>query len=153
MSTANKVRSKRPNILVTNVCNLSCGGCSQQCGYIPKEKLWNIPIDQLEWNVKLLIDVRGEENVRDLGIFGGEPTIHPQYEELLKMLRKFRKTHFQIYTNGIRQHGNKWNHSYSLVAKNKNSYMSFKPTSVAPQDIFKIDDRKSYSLRECILSL
>ena len=30
-----------------------------------KKKLWNIPVDQLEWNVKLLIDVRGEEHVRD----------------------------------------------------------------------------------------
>lgn len=140
----NFIRAKRPNILITNICNLSCGGCSQQCGYIPKEKLWNIPIEQLEWNVKLLIDVRGEENVRDLGIFGGEPTIHPQYENILKMLSQFKKTHFQIYTNGIKTPNRKWNHTYSTVPKNKNSYMNFRPTSIAPQDVYKIQDKKFY---------
>ena len=144
MSNSSWIKSKRPNILVTNVCNLSCGGCSQQCGYIPKEKLWNIPVDQLEWNVKLLIDVRGEEHVRDLGIFGGEPTIHPKYDDLLKMLRQFKKISFQIYTNGIRRRQNKWNHTYNIVAKNKNSNITFRPTSVAPQDIYKIEDKKFY---------
>lgn len=137
----NFIKAKRINILITNYCNLSCGGCSQQCGYIPKDKLWHIPVEQLEWNIKLLLDVRGY--IHDLGIFGGEPTIHPKYDEILIMLKQF-KVHFQIYSNGIIPKKNKWNHSYSIVKKDRNSSLNFQPTSVAPQDVIKIDNKRFY---------
>lgn len=138
----NFILNKQINILITNVCNLSCGGCSQHCGYIQKEKLWNISIDQLKWNIELLIDCKGK--IEKIGIFGGEPTIHPEYEKILEMLKNFKEIKFQIFTNGIKKYQDKWNHYYSPVYKDKNSEKVFTPTSVAPMDILKVDDKTFY---------
>jgi organic radical activating enzyme len=151
MSTAEHLREKVVNILVTNICNLSCGGCSQQCGYIPKEKLWNIPIDQLKWNIDLLIDAR-KGDPGTIGFFGGEPTLHPQFKDMVELTQSYKKVNFIIYSNGRdpkKIDNKKTNIEWRVDPKDKNSEVGgrgqmFLPTQVASQDLLKIADKRFY---------
>lgn len=147
MSDSDHLYSKQINILVTNICNLSCGGCSQQCGYIPKEKLWNIPIDQLKWNIDLLVDARGGDPGR-IGLFGGEPTLHPRFDDMLSLLLGYPNIFFMVYTNG-RELGSKRtqdrkNLNFRVDFKDKETCLDFLPTQVASMDILGIKDKRHY---------
>lgn len=95
------LKNKRVNIVVTNHCNLSCGSCHQLCSlfqtYQPS-KLWNIPIEQLDYDIKVLTHSKGT-NPPSIGIFGGEPTLHPEWEEILNVVKKHHTTQFDVWTN------------------------------------------------------
>lgn len=147
MSDSAHLMSKQVNILVTNICNLSCGGCSQQCGYIPKEKLWNIPLSQLEWNIDLLIDCR-KGNPGRIGLFGGEPTLHPEFDDMIDLLLSYEHQGFQVYTNG-RELGSertkdRKNVSFRVDFKDRNTRRCFVPTQVAPKDVMEVPDNRFY---------
>jgi organic radical activating enzyme len=166
---------KKPiNILITNICNLSCGGCSQQCGYIPKEKIWNIPLEQLKWNLDLLVDVR-KNKLNMVGIFGGEPTLHPEYKKILDLISNYKRTTFVIFTNGrdfdkinykkVQSHLNDYslkdysNIIWKIDFKDKNSIyggigQTFLPTQVAAMDILKIKNKNFYwekAQKQCVM--
>ena len=36
------LKNKTAHIVITNVCNLTCGGCHQHCGNFEKSQLWLI---------------------------------------------------------------------------------------------------------------
>lgn len=151
-----------PYITITNVCNLSCGGCSQLCGNFSKDKLWFISLDQLKIN----IDIMSKFISKKIWIFGGEPTLHPKFNEIKEMLYSYKKCEFIIFTNG-RLH-NKENVNIEIKknrvgawAKDKNNITflidfkqeygknevpikTFNPTLVAPIDIIKIKNKKFY---------
>lgn len=152
MDICSKLYKKIINILVTNICNLSCGGCSQQCGYISKNKLWNISLEQLKWNIDLLVDVR-KGKLPPIGFFGGEPTLHPQYFEILNLTTLYPKIKFIVYSNGrdlskvnLPQYKNiQWR----IDEKDKDSIrgghgQTFLPTQVAAMDVLKIKNKKYY---------
>lgn len=167
MNTSFHLYNKPINILITNICNLSCGGCSQQCGYIPKEKIWNIPLDQLKWNLDLLTDVR-KNKLKMVGIFGGEPTLHPNYLEILQLIKNYN-TIFVVFTNGINMHKNNFkirpdwgintfgldgfsNIRWKVDYKNKESIyggvgQTFLPTQVAATDVLRIKDKQFYWIK------
>jgi hypothetical protein len=152
MDVSKHLWKKPVNILITNICNLSCGGCSQQCGYIPKQKLWNINLDQLRWNIDLLTDAR-KGNLRMVGLFGGEPTLHPEYESVLEITKNYPKTRFVVFTNGrdlkkTNLRGYK-NVSWKIDFKDKNSERGgcgqlFLPTQVAAMDVLKNTNKRFY---------
>ena len=95
-NTRLKLKYKPVSILITNVCNRTCGGCNQYCGHIPKEKLWNISVDQLRSNIKHCIKFRVP-----FEIFGGEPTIHPQWRQIKEMLHEFEPRNITVFTNCV----------------------------------------------------
>lgn len=87
-----------PNILVTNYCNQNCSFCFaknlMKNGKIPHE----MSID----TYKILLNKikRSPYDVPIIKLFGGEPTLHTHFEELIKVaLDKFPQLH--IFTNGI----------------------------------------------------
>jgi organic radical activating enzyme len=104
----NHINNKFFSINVTNVCNLSCGGCNQLCGLYPKEKNWFIKLEQLELAISCLRDyIKKNWNRKEYpnknkfcGIYGGEPTIHPEFDKIIKILNKNEDIPFCIYTNG-----------------------------------------------------
>lgn len=51
-----RLLNKEVHVFVTNVCNLSCGGCHQMCGNIPKKKLFFASVDDIEWMICHLIE-------------------------------------------------------------------------------------------------
>lgn len=86
------------NVDLTNRCNLTCPVCfanANVAGYVYEPKLEQIRT--------MLNTLRGERPVdgRVVQFSGGEPTIHPQFFEILSMAREMGFTHIQAATNGI----------------------------------------------------
>lgn len=86
------------NVDLTNRCNLTCPVCfanANVAGY-----LYEPSVEQVRG---MLATLRGERPVdgRVVQFSGGEPTIHPQFFEILSMAREMGFTHIQAATNGI----------------------------------------------------
>ena len=86
------------NVDLTNRCNLTCPVCfanANVAGYIYEPDLEQVRA--------MLATLRGERPVdgRVVQFSGGEPTIHPQFFEILSMARDMGFTHIQAATNGI----------------------------------------------------
>lgn len=103
-----KLNNKFFSINITNVCNLSCGGCNQLCGLYPKEKNWFLTMDELSKSINALRSYVLEnwtradypEENKFCGLYGGEPTLHPEFEKIIDMLHSNEDLPFCIYTNG-----------------------------------------------------
>lgn len=143
---------KRVFVFVTNRCNLSCGGCYQQCGNLPDELLWDTPIDDFRSNLKFLFDNRKRLSLspqgRGLGIIGGEPSKHQRFDELLESMYEYEgRLTFQIYVNSERftNHRNiKFRPDTKYNGKSAHNQSGFTPTLIAPSDVLGIDDRSYY---------
>ncbi len=84
-------------IEVTDACNLRCPTCYANSG---PERLTHRPLEQIERMLDLAIANETEPSV--VQISGGEPTIHPQFFEILEAARRRPITHLMVNTNGIR---------------------------------------------------
>jgi organic radical activating enzyme len=89
-------------IHVTHSCNLTCESCSHYCNHGHKGIL---SLDEAEswmdaWNKQL--------NPRMFSLLGGEPTLHPQLSEFVRLSRsKWPRAHLRIATNGFFLHRHK----------------------------------------------
>lgn len=86
------------NVDLTNRCNLTCPVCfanANVAGYLYEPNLQQVR--------GMLATLRGEQPVdgRVVQFSGGEPTIHPQFFEILSLAREMGFTHIQAATNGI----------------------------------------------------
>lgn len=83
---------KKQWIRLTSVCNNQCVFCldkeAQDGSYVPLEKI----------NKELIQGIK--ENIRRVVLSGGEPTLHPQFLEIIKLAKNLRYQHIQIITNG-----------------------------------------------------
>ena len=169
------IRKKATHILVTNVCNLSCGACDQLCGQYPKEKMWFISMEELKEaiaTVKLIAKRYWNkswfpETSKKISIFGGEPTLHPKWNEMVEIFLQDSEYPYVILTNGrtfpdksklpkngyskfpyllnlhnINAHDR--NLFYRVDYKNEHTHREFSPTMVAPIDIIKNPDKNYY---------
>lgn len=81
-----------PNIVITNNCNLNCSYCftrnkiNNVNDFISIEELYNI--------LKFL------NNEKNIGLIGGEPTLHPDFENIVKILAEQNKN-ILLFTNGV----------------------------------------------------
>jgi len=83
------------HIEVTNGCNLECACCTRFCGHHKRPFFMD-----LETVEKALISLEGFE--QQVGIMGGEPTLHPQFREILKLLRNYVPIERRsLWTNGL----------------------------------------------------
>jgi len=84
-------------IEVTDECNLRCPTCYAMSG---PERQTHRSLEQIERMLDLA--VRNEEEPSIVQISGGEPTIHPQFFEIMEAARSRPIQHLMINTNGIR---------------------------------------------------
>ena len=68
-----------PNILLTTRCNLSCKYCFAQ------EKLSSNRTNMTMENVRRVIDFLQRSNFPIFRVMGGEPTLHPQFNEIIRL--------------------------------------------------------------------
>ena len=82
-------------ILITNKCNMKCTHCSQMCPH--QHDTFFMPLKEIEHALETLVDYPGH-----VGLFGGEPTLHPKFKEVLALLRKYVpvKARRELWTNG-----------------------------------------------------
>jgi hypothetical protein len=133
---------------------LACGGCQQQCGRIPKDKLFFIDEQELKWVIDWIL---AHTNHSWIGILGGEPTIHPEYNAFLDLFRTYKgRACFCIYTNNRLKHikpyspdqmfhnGDIDDNLYYWVSPKDKPARSFVPTLVAPIDFYGEQDDKTW---------
>jgi len=84
-------------IEINEKCNLTCPVCF--AGSSPLKE-GNITLDQLEIMLDTLVESEGKPDV--LQISGGEPTIHPDFFEILNRAKKRPIRHLMINTNGVK---------------------------------------------------
>jgi hypothetical protein len=126
---------------LTYVCNLACPGCNRSCGQAPTNQAMTLA--QIE-------DFISESVERDypwdgIRLLGGEPSLHPQFHEMLSALRAYRdkyrpKLRLTVVSNG---HGEKVEASLEKIpddilventAKSAGVQVDFAPFNNAPSD-------------------
>lgn len=88
-----------PNIAITSYCNLKCPYCFAS-EMIQTQRNKNISLDELEHILQWI----NQEYTKHIGIIGGEPTLHPQFKEILNIFSHFSQLYqntITLYTNGI----------------------------------------------------
>ncbi|MBI1214677.1 MAG: radical SAM protein [Alphaproteobacteria bacterium] len=89
-------------IEINQKCNLSCPVCFAVSS---PEKDGTLTLEQVEAMMDTLVKSEGQPDV--LQISGGEPTIHPQFFEILAAAKKRPIRHLMVNTNGVRLAGEK----------------------------------------------
>jgi hypothetical protein len=84
-------------IEINEKCNLSCPVCFADSSPL-KDK--SITLEQFEGMLDTLVASEGKPDV--LQISGGEPTIHPDFFEMLTLAKKRPIRHLMINTNGVK---------------------------------------------------
>ena len=85
-----------PNIMLTYRCNLKCPYCFAN-EFVNKDNT-NITLE----NFKEAVNFITKEGPARIGLIGGEPTLHPEFDEILNILINNRfVSECTIYTNGI----------------------------------------------------
>ncbi len=83
---------------VTDTCNLACPVCYAESG--PHRHDQHRPLEQIE---RMLDAIVTNELTPDIvQISGGEPTIHPQFFEILDAAKRRPIQHLMVNTNGLR---------------------------------------------------
>lgn len=92
-----------PNIAITTYCNLHCPYCFADT-MINTEDIKNISLEQF----KFILDWLEKDKdimAHSIGLIGGEPTLHPQFKEILKItdtfLTKHNLSNGTLFTNGV----------------------------------------------------
>lgn len=86
------------NIAITNICNLRCDYCF--ANDMIQEPSKSISLE--DFRKTLEFTSRTQKN--HIGIIGGEPTLHPQFDEIIKEVNnycKFNNAGATLFTNGI----------------------------------------------------
>lgn len=84
-------------IEVNEACNLSCPVCFADSS-VKREA--HRPLAEIERMLDILVESEGEPDL--VQISGGEPTLHPQFFEILEAARRRPIRHLMINTNGLR---------------------------------------------------
>ena len=82
---------------ICDACNLSCPICYAESG---THRTTYRPLEQIERMLDAVVSNEIEPDI--LQISGGEPTIHPQFFEVLDAAKKRPIKHLMVNTNGIR---------------------------------------------------
>jgi uncharacterized radical SAM superfamily Fe-S cluster-containing enzyme len=82
---------------VNEACNLTCPVCFADSS-VKREA--HRPLSEIEAMFDILVKSEGEPDL--VQISGGEPTIHPQFFEILDAARRRPIRHLMINTNGVR---------------------------------------------------
>ena len=91
---------KHIEIEINTACDLACFGCDR---FSDVTRAPNMTVEQVALFVKESLDLNWEwERIRFLG---GEPTLHPKFEEMCLLLVEYRnrfpKVFLQVLTNGV----------------------------------------------------
>lgn len=88
-------------IEIVNSCNLSCPTCYADSPLSTGQKVDAVPLEELQQRIQGVIDRKG--GIEILQLSGGEPTLHPQFFELLRWLHGNPGIDYVLLnTNGVR---------------------------------------------------
>lgn len=133
---------KRLEIDITYECNLRCNGCCRSCAQAPEKLHMDIETIKKFLQETETLGIQWES----VHILGGEPTLHPQFQEIMALLDEWFKerspsTDLKVISNG---HGDKvrtelekipkyWLYNTSFKESLNTDY--FEPFNLAPIDL------------------
>jgi uncharacterized radical SAM superfamily Fe-S cluster-containing enzyme len=85
-----------PVISVTNACNLRCPICFT---YNRRDRIFYMPLAEIEEIVDWVVRANGQCDL--LNITGGEPTLHPQILDIIKLCRRPEIGRVTMNSNGL----------------------------------------------------
>ncbi len=86
-------------IEIVNNCNLACPTCYADSP--PARTVDAVPLEDLKCRIQGVVDRKGKIEILQLS--GGEPTLHPEFFELLRWLQDHPKIDYVLLnTNGVR---------------------------------------------------
>lgn len=132
------------SILITNHCNWSCGSCGQRIGLIPKAKIWSISIQELQNTIEFIL---ANQRLPVIRIMGGEPTVHPEWPAILKLLATYRDVEFLIASNGSKPQELPENVEFQVYNDTKDR--GFVPVLAAPVDLYPDHDYVEMAKQNC----
>lgn len=86
-----------PVVSVTNACNLRCPVCFT---YNRDDVIYNMPVEDMTKTVDWIIESSGQVDL--INITGGEPTLHPDILEILRVCKRPEIGRITMNSNGIR---------------------------------------------------
>ncbi len=127
---------------ITYSCNLNCINCCRSCSQAPENK--HLTIDIIE---KFIEDSdKKKKKWKSIHVLGGEPTLHPNFIEIISLLDKYFKkyspnTELKVISNGfgsfVQEQLNKlpdyWVYTKSFKENAIIEY--FEPFNIAPIDV------------------
>lgn len=84
---------------LTNVCNYHCPLCFAGDG--DRQLSYFLSVDTVRKMLDALLR-RSGARCRNIQFSGGEPTLHPEFPQILRLAREMGFTHIQVATNGSR---------------------------------------------------
>ena len=88
-------------IEIVNSCNLACPTCYADSPVGAGAKVDAVPLADLQRRIQGVVDRKG--GIEILQLSGGEPTLHPQFFDLLRWLQDHPKIDYVLLnTNGVR---------------------------------------------------
>ena len=92
----NREKTRTIHIEITNACNLQCSNCTRFVGH--HRKPYFMDLATVEESLINLIDFPG-----NVGIMGGEPTLHPEFLKILELMEKYIKDKSRrgLWTDGF----------------------------------------------------
>lgn len=76
---------KKVELEITTSCNLMCRFCDRRCSQAPAQE--NMSLEQIRHFVNESIQLNYEWH--SIGILGGEPTLHPDLDAIIEILREY----------------------------------------------------------------
>lgn len=157
------LQKKTTGIMITNLCNSSCGGCHQFCGHFRPENIFHIDLNELRKNIEIIgefcyVDHPWPESNfsgchKAIQLFGGEPMLHPKFRDIMNILKnEYKHFNFIVRSNGKLEISRDLLSSNIKVVKDvKDSNRKFWPSLVAPIDILDVKDKVFYWSRAKML--
>lgn len=95
------------DLFLTLNCNLGCYCCAKNSPLINEVGKFFYDFELLKKDLQFILNLENIDNLKFLNIFGGEPTIHPQFEEICEFIYDEihkRKLNIEIivYSNGLK---------------------------------------------------
>ncbi len=88
-------------IEIVNSCNLACPTCYADSPVGAGAEVDAVPVEDLKRRIQGVVDRKG--NIEILQLSGGEPTLHPQFFEMLRWLQDHPSIDYVLLnTNGVR---------------------------------------------------
>jgi len=135
---------------ITYICNLTCSGCSRSSAQAPSSM--HMPIE----TINNFLSETESKGIRweSLHILGGEPTLHPDFVEIVLTLDKWfqrnsPETDLKVITNGVskltranlEKIPERWHYDNSFKLDFEKATSHFEPFNLAPIDLDKWKDQ------------